>query len=310
MRPSRSTPDGLEALDALRPRLATGVRRVQVAVEHERRAAAGARPRGEHVRAALLDLLDWTAQPRPRSSSRDPLGHGLLLAGEARDRDGVACPADEPALVDHRKGQHALAEQADLLVAVVAPELEHHVGAAGVAVLLDRADAVVGRAGDRLAAVEDRVGDLGLRGQPAAPLHRLRDGPNLLDVDLRELEQRVGGAADVLHLVGEIHPCDLAGSVTAGAAVGLVDRRDDRAADVDVRRHVLARVADEGRRRDRRRQAAVRDLAGERLHLRRGRGDVDGRHLPRRVRLLLKRRDGRAPGLALRSRTRRRRARP
>src|SRR5688500_10190324 len=58
--------------------------------------------------------------------------------------------------------QHLLAEEADLVVPLVAPELEHDVGAAGVAVFLDRLDAVRGRARDRLALVEDRVGHLRL----------------------------------------------------------------------------------------------------------------------------------------------------
>src|SRR5580765_2307430 len=62
--------------------------------------------------------------------------------------------------------QHFLAEQADLLVAVVAPELEHHVGAAGVAVLLDRCDAVRRCARDRLALVEEGVRYLSLGGEP------------------------------------------------------------------------------------------------------------------------------------------------
>ena len=130
--------------------------------------------------------------------------------------------------------QHLLAEELDLLVPVVAPELEHDVRAAGVAVLLDRGDAVLRRAGDRLAAVEDRVGHLRLRREPPAALHRLGDRPDLLRVDLGELEQRVGRAADVLHLVREVHAGDLARAVAARVAVGLVDRGDDRAADVDV----------------------------------------------------------------------------
>src|SRR5216684_3480274 len=53
--------------------------------------------------------------------------------------------------------QHLLPEQLDLLVPSGAPELEHHVRAACVAVLLDRGDAVRGCAGDRLALVEDLV---------------------------------------------------------------------------------------------------------------------------------------------------------
>ena len=72
---------------------------------------------------------------------------------------------DEPVAVDlifitRDVRQDLLAEQADLLVPVLAPELEHDVRAARVLVLLDRRDAVRGRAGDRLALVEDRVRDL------------------------------------------------------------------------------------------------------------------------------------------------------
>ena len=102
---------------------------------------------------------------------------------------------------------------------VVAPQLEHHVRAAGVAVLLDRRDAVGGRAGDRLALVEHRVGHLLLRRQAAAALHRLGDGPDLVLLDPRELEQRVGRALDVLHLVREVHARDLARAVAARVAV-------------------------------------------------------------------------------------------
>ena len=103
----------------------------------------------------------------------------------------------------------------------------------------------LGRAGDRLALVEQRVRDLRLRGQPAAALHRLGDGADLVLLDAGEVEQRVGGALDVLHLVRQVHPGDLARAVAARVAVGLVDRRDDRAADVDVGADVVARVADE-----------------------------------------------------------------
>src|SRR5215470_19166758 len=60
--------------------------------------------------------------------------------------------------------KHLLAEEADLVVAAVAPELEHHVRAPRLAVLLDRRDAVLGRARDGLAAVEERVGHLRLGG--------------------------------------------------------------------------------------------------------------------------------------------------
>src|SRR6476620_10852576 len=50
--------------------------------------------------------------------------------------------------------KHLLAEEADLVVATVAPELEHDVRAPRLAVILDRRDAVLGCARDRLAAIE------------------------------------------------------------------------------------------------------------------------------------------------------------
>src|SRR5918992_1609045 len=106
--------------------------------------------------------------------------------------------------------KHLLAEEADLLVTAVAPQLEHDVRAAGLAVLLDRRE--------------------------------------LLHLDLGQLEQRVGRPADVLELVREVHARDLARALAACVAVALMDGGDDGAADVDVGGDVLARVADEGRR--------------------------------------------------------------
>src|SRR4029077_12365379 len=58
--------------------------------------------------------------------------------------------------------QHLLAEQLDLFVSAIAPELEHHVRAAGVPILLDRRDAVGGGAGNRHAIVVDLFGHLSL----------------------------------------------------------------------------------------------------------------------------------------------------
>src|SRR5258706_15729666 len=54
--------------------------------------------------------------------------------------------------------QDLLAEQADLLVAVLAPQLEHHVSAPCVAVLLDRPDAIGGRAPAPLSPFGELVG--------------------------------------------------------------------------------------------------------------------------------------------------------
>src|SRR5665213_2399684 len=68
------------------------------------------------------------------------------------------CVSASPSSLRPHVREHALAEQADLLVTVLAPQLEHHMGATCVLVLLDCGDAVLRRAGDRLALVEDRVG--------------------------------------------------------------------------------------------------------------------------------------------------------
>ena len=184
----------------------------------------------------------------------------------------------------------------------VAPELEHDVRAARGAVLLDRRDAVVGRAGDRLAAVEDRVGDLGLRGQPAALLHRLGDRRGSPRGRSRARSSSVSAEPWMFcTLLARYMPAISRAPSRPAVAVGRVDRGDDRAADVDRGRvaarllgavlDVAERVAHEVGRRDRRRQQAVADLAAELLHQRRRAGDVD-RHVPaRHVRLGRERRD-------------------
>src|SRR6266404_9056572 len=124
--------------------------------------------------------------------------------------------------------QDLLAEEPDLLVPVLAPQLEHHVRASRTTVLLDGRDAVVRRTGDGLALVEQRVRHLRFRGEPAALLHRLGDRADLILLDAGEVEQGVGRALDVLHLVGEIHAGDLARAVAPPHAIGRVDRRDHR----------------------------------------------------------------------------------
>ena len=200
------------ALHAVRPALELehGVR--AVAADLERVRAVG--------RAQRLGL-----EAAPLGAAGDDLDQGLL--------DLVQCLGGD--LIE-------------LAAPVLAPELEHDVGAARLAVGLDRGDAVLGRAGDRLAAVEERVGHLRLRGQPSSPLHRRGDGLELAHPDLRELEQRVCGALDVLELVREVHACDLTGALTARGAIGLVDRGDDGAADLPQRREKFLRVADAGER--------------------------------------------------------------
>src|SRR5207342_3016886 len=94
----------------------------------------------------------WTWSPIPASSSRtrspiacsSPVGLGIDTRSTARSTSRSASISTE-------MRQHLLAEELDLLVPAVAPELEHDVRAARVAVLLDRRDAVGGSASDRLA---------------------------------------------------------------------------------------------------------------------------------------------------------------
>src|SRR5215471_12535511 len=69
-------------------------------VEHQRLAATGTGPPGENVGPALLDLLKLHREAESAELARDPLRELLLLAGEARDRHGVARPADKATLVD------------------------------------------------------------------------------------------------------------------------------------------------------------------------------------------------------------------
>src|SRR5919197_3854128 len=120
-----------------------------------------------------------TCRPIRSSSSRirspiacsSPVGLGIETRSTARETSRLSSTCAATSVAEMR--QHLLPEELDLLVPAVAPELEHHVRAAPVAVLLDRVDAVGRRAGDRLALVQDRVGHLGLCREPAAALHRL-----------------------------------------------------------------------------------------------------------------------------------------
>ena len=77
-----------------------GVRRVHVAVEHQRRAAAGAPPRAERVRAVVLDLLPLHGEAHRLVQRDHQLGHPLLVAREAVDVDHRARGGDEAVAVD------------------------------------------------------------------------------------------------------------------------------------------------------------------------------------------------------------------
>src|SRR5262249_14030300 len=90
----------LEAAHVLQPGLAPRVRGVHVAVEHQRRPAAGSGPGPEHVRAALLDLLPLHLQAHAGERLGHQLAHGLLAAREARRADRARGPVNEALLVD------------------------------------------------------------------------------------------------------------------------------------------------------------------------------------------------------------------
>ena len=94
----------LEARDPGQPRLAAGVRRVHVPVEHQRRPAARAGAGREHVRAPVLDLLPLHGEPELLALAGHPRRHRLLGAGEARNRDRRQRVRDEAVAIDHRSG--------------------------------------------------------------------------------------------------------------------------------------------------------------------------------------------------------------
>src|SRR5207247_2240793 len=178
------------------------------------------------------------------SRTRSPIACSSPV-GLGTDTRSTARATSRSASISTEMRQHLASEQLDLLVPSVAPELEHHVGTSGLAVLLDRGDAIGRCTCDRLALVEDLVGHLRLRRETSTLLHRFGDGPDLALLETGEVEERVRGSLDVLHLVGEVHAGDLTRAVAPCVPIGLMDRRDDRAADVHIRADVLTGVADE-----------------------------------------------------------------
>src|SRR5207302_7807853 len=106
-----------------------------------------------------------TCSPMSSSSSRtrSPIACSPPVGLEIETRS-TARPTSRSASISTEMRQHLAPEQLDLLVAAVAPELEHHVRAAGVAILLDRRDAVRRSPRDRLALVQDLVCHLRLCG--------------------------------------------------------------------------------------------------------------------------------------------------
>src|SRR6266571_3082248 len=128
----------------------------------------------------------WRPMSASSSRTRSPIACSSPV-GLGTDTRSTASATSRSASISTEMRQHLASEQLDLLVPPFAPELEHHVGATGVPVLLDGRDAVGGSARDRLALVEDLVRHLRLGREPAALLHRLRDGPDLVLCQLRQV---------------------------------------------------------------------------------------------------------------------------
>jgi hypothetical protein len=114
------------------------------------------------------------------------------------------------------------------------------VRAAGRPVLLDCRDAVLGRAGDRLAL--SRISSVTASAAASRPPLSIASaiGDDLLLRELGELEQRVGGALDVLDLVREVHAGDLPRPLPALVAVVRMDGRDDGAPEIEFGRVAAA----------------------------------------------------------------------
>ena len=136
--------------------------------------------RAEHVRATVLDLLPLHLQAHVEERLAHELGHRLLRAGEARRADRPRRPVDEP--VSDRCGRQprtcgsTFSPKSRIWSCRRSPQSSSMTWVqpasrySSIAAMQS-----VGRAGDRLAAVEDRVGHLRLRREPAALLHRLGD---------------------------------------------------------------------------------------------------------------------------------------
>src|SRR5215204_2261512 len=125
-----------------------------------------------------------SSRMRSAIACSSPVGLGI----ETRS---TASPTKRPGSISTEMWKHLLAEELDLIVSPVAPQLEHDVRAPCVPVLLDCRDAIRRRARDRLALVEDLVGHLRLGGEASALLHCFGHRPDLLLRQAGEIEQRV-----------------------------------------------------------------------------------------------------------------------
>src|SRR6266550_8463605 len=131
-----------------------------------------------------------TCRPMSLSSSRtrSPIACSAPV-GLGTETRSTASATSRSASISTEMWQHLFAEQLDLLVPAVAPELEHHVRAACLVVLLDRRDAVRRSAGNRLAFVENLVRHLRFRREPSPLLHRLCHRLDLVLAQPGEIEK-------------------------------------------------------------------------------------------------------------------------
>src|ERR1700676_3134604 len=132
-------------------------------------------------------------------------------------------------------GEHGIAEEFGLAGAVVAPDFEHDVGAAGGAIFFDAGDAFFGCTGDGADFAKDFVGDGFGGGFAATGFHGVGDGLQVFASEAGAIEQDVRRVFDILHFVGEVH-----GGLFARAFLALggiaADAADDDAAESEPRR--------------------------------------------------------------------------
>src|ERR671935_503319 len=164
MRPSRSNPcgwkPGMPASQGSRPEYEVSMWPLNISDLPP--PAPSQRPTTFGRPASTSCHCTWRPMSSSSSRTRSPIACSSPV-GLGTDTRSAASWTSRSALTSTEMRQHLPAEELDLLAPAFTPQLEHHVRAAGVAVVLDRGDAVCRRPGDRLALVEDLVAHLGLR---------------------------------------------------------------------------------------------------------------------------------------------------
>src|SRR4051794_34018743 len=121
----------------------------------------------------------WRPMSSSSSRTRSPIACSLPV-GLGTETRSTASRTSRSALTSTEMRQHLPAEEVDLLVATVTPELEHDVCAPCVPILLDRRDAIGGSSRNRLALVEDFVRHLCLGSETSALFHSFCDRTDLV----------------------------------------------------------------------------------------------------------------------------------